>query len=75
MPIHVVPVGDQRIVGDLAVQDIDAPRNARPGTRVPVRVTLRSRGYPGKRTELSIHSKSKIGASGTGDSPRHIDGG
>ena len=30
------------ISGDVAVQDIDAPRDARPGTRVPVRVTLRS---------------------------------
>ena len=59
VPIHVVPVGDPQIVGDLAVQDIDAPRNARPGTRVPVRVTLRSRGYDGRRTELSIRSNSQ----------------
>jgi uncharacterized membrane protein len=54
LPIHVVPVGDERISGDVAVQDIDAPRDARPGTRVPVRVTLRSRGFTGQRTELSI---------------------
>ena len=40
VPIHVVPVGDARISGDVAVQDIDAPRDARPGTRVPIRVTL-----------------------------------
>jgi hypothetical protein len=58
VPIHVVPVGDARTAGDVAVQDVDAPRDARPGTRVPVRVTLRSRGYAGKRTELSITSKS-----------------
>ena len=31
MPIHVVPVGDARVAGDVAVQDIDAPREARPG--------------------------------------------
>lgn len=59
VPIHVVPVGDARIVGDVAVQDIDAPRDARPGTRVPVRVTLHSRGYDGSRTELSIRSNSQ----------------
>jgi hypothetical protein len=58
VPIHVVPVGDARIAGDVAVQDIDAPRDARPGTRAPVRVTLRSRGFAGKRTDLSIRSKS-----------------
>ncbi len=56
VPIHVVPVGDARIAGDVAVQDIDAPRDARPGTRVPVRVTLRSRGYAGERTEISIRA-------------------
>ena len=63
VPVHVVPVGDERISGDVAVQDIDAPRDARPGTRVPIRVTLRSRGYDGERTELRIRST----ASGRGD--------
>ncbi len=56
VPLHVVPVGDERISGDVAVQDIDAPRDARPGSRVPIRVTLRSRGYGGERTELKIRS-------------------
>ncbi|MFI5454521.1 MAG: hypothetical protein ACHRXM_03635 [Isosphaerales bacterium] len=58
VPIHVVPLGDERISGDVAVQDIDAPREARPGTRVPVRVTLRSRGYDGERTELRIRRET-----------------
>jgi uncharacterized membrane protein len=56
VPVHVVPVGDERISGDVAVQDLDAPRDAAPGTRVPIRVTLRSRGYDGQRTELKIRS-------------------
>jgi hypothetical protein len=59
VPVHVVPVGDPRIAGDVAVQSIDAPRDARPGTRVPVRVTLRSRGFDGERAELSIRSTSQ----------------
>ena len=54
VPIHVVPVGDPQVSGDVAVQDVDAPRDAPPGTRVPIRVTLRSRGYDGQRTELKI---------------------
>jgi len=58
VPIHVVPLGDERISGDVAVQDIDAPREARPGTRVPVRVTLRSHGYDGERTELRIRHET-----------------
>jgi len=63
VPIHVAPVGDERISGDVAVQDIDAPRDARPGMHVPIRVTLRSRGYDGERTELRIRSA----ANPTGD--------
>jgi len=63
VPIHVAPVGDEQISGDVAVQDIDAPRDARPGTRVPIRVTLRSRGHDGERTELRIRSA----ANPTGD--------
>jgi uncharacterized membrane protein len=56
VPIHVVPVGDERVSGDVAVQDIDAPREARPGTRVPVRITVRCRGYAGQRAEISIRA-------------------
>ncbi len=54
VPIHVVPVGDPRVSGDVAVRDIDAPRDARPGTRVPVRVTLRTRGFAGARAVVQI---------------------
>lgn len=60
IPIHVVPVGDPRVAGDIAVQDIDAPRNARPGSRVPVRITVRSRGYAGRRTEVSIRAAADL---------------
>ncbi len=61
VPVHVVPLGDERVSGDVAVQDIDAPREARPGTRVPVRVTLRSRGHDGERTELRIRQGAGTG--------------
>jgi len=60
IPVHVVPVGDEKISGDVAVQDIEAPRSARPGTRVPVRVTVRSHGYAGKRSELRIRANSQV---------------
>jgi hypothetical protein len=60
VPIQVVPLGDERISGDVAVEDVDAPRDARPGTRVPVRVTLRSRGRNGERTELLIRQEGGL---------------
>jgi uncharacterized membrane protein len=58
VPVHVVALGDERVSGDVAISDIDAPRDVRPGTRVPIRVTLRSRGFAGKRAELSVRSRS-----------------
>jgi uncharacterized membrane protein len=62
VPVHVVTLGDERISGDVAISDIDAPRDARGGTRVPVKVTLRSRGFAGKRAELSIRLASNPSA-------------
>jgi len=54
VPIHVVPVGDARGAGDVALQDVIAPREARSGTRVPVRVVVRARGFAGERAEVRI---------------------
>jgi uncharacterized membrane protein len=56
VPVHVVPVGDPRVSGDVALQDVIAPRDAPPGTRVPVRVVVRSRGFDGRRAEVRIRS-------------------
>ncbi len=75
VPIHVAPVGDERISGDVAVQDIDAPRDARPGMRVPIRVTVRSRGYDGERTELLIRSAAKPKGDALATLPITLSGG
>jgi uncharacterized membrane protein len=61
VPVHVAPVGNPRISGDVAVRDLDAPRDARPGTRVPVRVTVRSRGYAGERAIVQIRKANEPG--------------
>ncbi len=55
VPIHVYPVGNP-VAGDVAVQDVIARRDAPAGTRLPVRVVVRSRGYAGKRAEVRIRS-------------------
>jgi uncharacterized membrane protein len=64
VPIHVYPVGDLGTIGDVAIQEIVAPRDARPGSRVPIRVQVRSRGYSGRRAEIRI--RSLAGPSETG---------
>jgi uncharacterized membrane protein len=55
VPVHVYAVGD-RVAGDVAVQDVIAPRDAPPDTRLPVRVVVRSRGYEGRRAEVRVRS-------------------
>jgi uncharacterized membrane protein len=58
VPLHVFPVGDP-VTGDVAIENVIAPRDAAPGTTVPVRVVVRSRGYAGQRAEVRIRSQSE----------------
>jgi uncharacterized membrane protein len=54
VPVHVVPVGDPRTAGDVAVANVIAPRDPPAGARVPVSVVVRSHGYSGRRAEIQI---------------------
>src|SRR5207237_1862680 len=56
VPIHVFPVGDSNASGDVAIQDVIAPRDAPPGSQVPVRVLTRSHGFADHRAEVRIRS-------------------
>src|SRR5262249_44511847 len=59
VPVHVFPVGDNGIIGDVAIQEVIAPRDAPAGSRVPIRVHLRSRGYQDRRTEVRIRAQGE----------------
>lgn len=54
VPIHIVPVGDTAIGGDVAIAAVVAPPRVRNLTQVEVQVFLRSFGYDGKRTEVHL---------------------
>jgi uncharacterized membrane protein len=56
VPIHVVPLGDPKTLGDVAIQNLVVPREVRPGTLVPIRVVLRSLGMAGHRAEVRVRS-------------------
>jgi hypothetical protein len=59
VPIHVVPVGDPRTAGDVALEDLIAPRDPPSGARVPISVVVRSQGYADRRAEIHIRSRDK----------------
>ena len=56
VPLHVFPVSDQGILGDIAIQELVVPRFAPAGTRVPVRVQIAGYGFQGRRTEIRVRS-------------------
>jgi uncharacterized membrane protein len=58
VPMHVFPVGDS-VTGDVAIENVIAPREAAVGTTVPIRVVVRSRGYAGQRAEVRIRLQSE----------------
>ncbi len=57
VPLHVFPVGAGS-TGDVAIQDVVAPREAPPGARLPIRVVVRSQGYRGRRAEVRIRDRT-----------------
>ena len=58
VPVHVFPVGDPGASGDVAIQDVIVPRDAAPGSQVPVRVITRSHGFADHRALVRIRSLS-----------------
>jgi uncharacterized membrane protein len=54
VPIHVVPVGDDQVGGDVAIVSLVVPNLVRKSTRIPVQVFVRSYGYKGKRAEAKL---------------------
>jgi uncharacterized membrane protein len=54
IPVHVVPVGDEDVGGDIAIVSMVAPNQVRKQMQVGAQVFVRSYGYKGKRSELKI---------------------
>ena len=54
VPVHVFPLGDEDIQGDIAIERLSVPRGAKAGDQVPVRVSIRSQGFRGQRVQLQV---------------------
>lgn len=64
VPIHVVPLGDDRVGGDVAIVSMVAPGSVRKHSRVPAQVFVRSYGYKGRRAELRLAAAGPDGRPG-----------
>jgi uncharacterized membrane protein len=63
VPVHVVPVGDEHVGGDVAIVSMVAPNQVRKYSKIAAQVFVRSFGYKG------LHSELKMVAPGSGGKP------
>lgn len=56
VPLHVYPVGNATVRGDIAIQDLVVPRRAEVGAKVKLQTVIRSRGFDGERTLVQVLS-------------------
>jgi uncharacterized membrane protein len=54
IPVHVFPVGDENVGGDVALVSMVAPNQVRKYSKVSAQVFVRCYGYKGQRSELKI---------------------
>ena len=56
MPLHVFPISDRGVMGDVVIQELVVPRFAPAGSRVPVHVQIAGYGFQGRQTEIRIRA-------------------
>jgi uncharacterized membrane protein len=54
IPVHVLPLGDENVSGDVAIVSMVAPSQARKHSKVSAQIFVRCYGYRAKRSELRI---------------------
>jgi uncharacterized membrane protein len=74
VPIHVLPVGSETIRGDIAISGLSVPRGAKPNDMVPIRVTVRNRGYEGTRLVLDVRPQIALDAQPVAELPVTLTG-
>ncbi len=59
VPVHVVPVGDARVRGDVAIDELVIPARVDAGVKAPVRGVIRGTGYEGERVVLQVRAADR----------------
>ena len=61
VPVHVFPVGDENVGGDVAIVSMVVPNQVRKFSTIAAQVFVRSFGYKGQRAELKIVAVGRQG--------------
>ena len=59
LPIHVYPIGNPQIRGDVAIDELVVPPRVDAGVKVPIRGVVRSSGYDGERLVLQVRAADR----------------
>jgi uncharacterized membrane protein len=59
LPIHVYPIGNAQISGDVAIDELVVPPRVDAGVKVPIRGVVRSTGYDGERLVLQVRAADR----------------
>lgn len=59
VPIHVFPVGDSELRGDVAIDELVVPPRVDAGVKAPIRGVVRGTGYAGERVVLQVRSAAR----------------
>lgn len=75
IPVHVFPLGDPRVRGDVAIQDLVVPPRVEANAKVPIRGAVRGQGYSGERVVVNVRSVDRPQAPPVATLPLTLDGG
>ena len=59
VPVHVYPVGDRHIRGDVGIEDLVIPPRVDAGSKATLRGIIRGTGYTGERVVLTIRAADR----------------
>jgi uncharacterized membrane protein len=59
VPIHVYPVGDVKLRGDVAIDELVIPPRVDAGVKAPIRGVVRGTGYEGERVVLQVRAADR----------------
>ncbi len=59
VPVHVVPIGDAKVRGDVAIDELVIPTRVDAGVKAPVRGVIRGTGYEGERVVLQVRAADR----------------
>ncbi len=63
LPVHTIGIGRLQFDRDVEISDVQTPDRALAGSRLTAQVTLRQRGFDGRKTRLTIRNQGRILAS------------